>query len=114
MRTIDADGLKKQIMSPETWSTMGVKRHMCKIIDNAPTVEPTFGVFREMLCSECEKNCTECKEKRPQGKWIFDSEFTEFGNPYGTYKCDKCGGHSSNKYPFCFWCGSDMRTEVKE
>lgn len=48
----------------------------------------------------------------PLGKWVFDSEFTELGNPYGTYKCDKCGGHSSNKYPFCFWCGADMREEA--
>lgn len=37
-------------------------------IDKVPAVKPTFGVFREMLCSECEKNCTECKEKRPKGK----------------------------------------------
>lgn len=37
-------------------------------IDKVPAVKPTFGVFREMLCSECEKNCTECKEKKPQGK----------------------------------------------
>ena len=29
-------------------------------IDNAPTVEPTFGLFKEMLCTEC--------EKRPQGE----------------------------------------------
>lgn len=46
------------------------KHFICEVImtiDNASTVEPTFGVFREMLCSECEKNCTECKEKRPQG-----------------------------------------------
>ena len=50
-------------------------------------------------------------EDRQEGKWEFDSEYTEFGNPYGTYKCDKCGGHSSNKYPFCFWCGADMRKE---
>lgn len=39
-------------------------------IDKVPAVKPTFGVFREMLCSECEKNCTECKEKRPQDEWI--------------------------------------------
>lgn len=46
---------------------------------------------------------------RPQGEWIFDREFTEFGNPYGTYKCSVCGCHSSNKYSFCKDCGSDMR-----
>lgn len=42
-------------------------------------------------------------------EWIFDSNFTEFGNPYGTYKCSACGGHSSDKYSFCPNCGADMR-----
>lgn len=35
-------------------------------IDNAPTVEPTFGLFREMLCAEC--------GKRPQVKVLIDGE----------------------------------------
>lgn len=46
---------------------------------------------------------------KPQAEWEYDSEFTEFGNPYGTYKCSCCGGHSSNKYPYCFWCGTKMK-----
>jgi len=25
------------------------------IIDNAPAIEPTFGLFKDMLCSECDK-----------------------------------------------------------
>lgn len=44
-----------------------------------------------------------------KGEWIFDSEHTEFGNPYGTYKCNKCGGHSADEYSFCKDCGADMR-----
>ena len=48
-------------------------------------------------------------EERPNGEWEFDREHTEFGNPYGTYKCSCCGGHSFDKYPYCFWCGADMR-----
>lgn len=48
-------------------------------------------------------------EERPRGAWVFDSEFTEFGNPYGTYRCSICGCHSSNKYSFCKDCGADMR-----
>ena len=48
-------------------------------------------------------------EERPKGEWIFDSEFTEFGNPYGTYRCSVCGGHSSDEYSFCKDCGADMR-----
>ena len=35
-------------------------------IDNAPTVTPTFGLFRDMLYSDC--------EKRPQGEWISINE----------------------------------------
>ena len=46
---------------------------------------------------------------KQKGEWIFDSEFTEFGNPYGTYRCSVCGGHSSDKYSFCKDCGADMR-----
>jgi hypothetical protein len=49
------------------------------------------------------------KKEIPAGKWIFDAKHTEFGNPYGTYKCNQCGGHSSDIHPFCFWCGADMR-----
>lgn len=46
--------------------------------------------------------------ERPHGEWVFDSSFTEFGNPYGTYKCSVCGTHSSNKYSFCKDCGAEM------
>lgn len=55
------------------------------------------------------KQGTPYNAERPQGKWIFDKEFTEFGNPYGTYRCSVCGCHSSNKYSFCKDCGADMR-----
>lgn len=51
---------------------------------------------------------------KQEGEWIFDSEYTEFGNPYGIYRCNKCGGHSSNKYPFCFWCGAEMKRSEEE
>jgi hypothetical protein len=49
--------------------------------------------------------------KIKQGEWVFDSNFTEFGNPYGTYRCSCCDGHSSDKYSFCKDCGADMRGE---
>lgn len=52
--------------------------------------------------------------ERQKGEWIFDTEVTEFGNPYGTYRCSICGGHSSDKYSFCKDCGSDMRGEEDE
>ena len=50
-------------------------------------------------------------EEQPQAHWIFDSEFTTFGNPYGTYRCSRCGCHSSNKYSFCKDCGARTRKE---
>lgn len=40
--------------------------HFIDAINNAPTVEPTFGLFKEMLCEEC--------GKRPHGEWIPVSE----------------------------------------
>lgn len=81
-------------------------------IDNAPTVEPTFGMFREMLCAECEKNCAECKEKRPQGKW--EEPFENNGKTY--HKCNRC--HISSELilidNFCPNCGADMRGDVHD
>lgn len=48
------------------------------------------------------------ENETPKGEWIFDSDFTVFGNPYGTFKCSCCGGHSSNRYSFCKDCGASM------
>jgi len=78
-------------------------RYALKLIDNAPKVELQMGRMTNGVIIPI---------ARPKGEWIFDTEFTEFGNPYGCYRCDKCGGHSSDKYPFCFWCGADMRKEA--
>lgn len=93
MKLIDADNFKKRLDNMQYVYLQSCYQDVIDAID-------------------CE--VTYFKEEHPeiqisQGEWIFDSKFTEFGNPYGTYKCDKCGGHSSNKYPFCFWCGADMR-----
>jgi hypothetical protein len=86
MRLINADGLKKQIMSPETWSTMGVKRHMCKIIDNAPTVE----LFCSYLSDgEVREPCVEapCNHERPQGKYVDISKLR-------LMTVEECAGHT--------------------
>lgn len=104
-----------------------------EIIDNAPAVNVEFelktenGVtypkaldqmtFSHELSVEEQQNIITAymlgtnTNIRPHGEWIFDSNFTEFGNPYGTYKCSCCGGHSSDKYSFCKDCGADMRGE---
>lgn len=75
-------------------------------IDNAPTVEIDVNdIEYNAYCKGLEDGK---KIARPHGKWVFDSEFPTFGNPYGTHKCSCCGGHSSSKYLFCKDCGAYM------
>ena len=76
MRLIDADELLEYFFraysNEEVYTNLDIKQ----IIDNAPTVEPTFGLFKDMLCSECEKKCNECvykadfKERLENGEQI--------------------------------------------
>lgn len=75
------------------------------IINNAPTVPlPDFKEGYKQAIIDGKTNFS-----RPKAEWIFDSEFTMFGNPYGTYKCSICGCYSPNKYYFCKDCGADMK-----
>ena len=62
------------------------------LIDNAPTVEPF-----ERIGSICEENCG----YRPKGEWI--KEKNEW------FKCSNCKKCNTAPYPFCSWCGADMR-----
>ena len=40
-----------------------------------------------------------------RGKWIYDIEPDMF-------RCSECNGFAPrNDYPFCHWCGADMRGE---
>lgn len=87
MRLIDADRLMSDFLCT-IYNDLDDLNRTEKLINEAPTVE-----------------------EQPHGEWVFDSNFTAFGNPYGTYKCSVCGGHSSNKYSFCKDCGADMRKE---
>ena len=89
MRLIDADALSELLKNNE----------------QVPTVEPTFGLFKEMLCAKC--------EKRPQGEWI------RLGiiNTCSICNCDVlltitdkiCNGSIN----FCPNCGADMRGDKK-
>ena len=74
-------------------------------IADLPSAEPTFGLFREMLCSECEKECAECKEKRPQGKWVAKKPYM-----HETF-CPFCKEYTKDEVygNFCPNCGADMR-----
>lgn len=56
---ISREALKKTIFSKsdgmeDLWDTAGI----LNIINNAPTVEPTFGLFRAMLCETCQAYAT--------------------------------------------------------
>ena len=85
-RLIDADELKVQIPTIED-----EYKYVHQIIDNAPTVEPTFGMFRAMLCETCQSYASNMAvvklaksiEERPQGEWI------DYNNTF--YKCPDCG-----------------------
>ena len=57
MRLIDADALKKDIMSYKTMPK--IRKAICEVIDNAPSVEPF-----ERIGAICEENCG----YRPQGE----------------------------------------------
>ena len=90
MRTIDADALKKDIMAYKTM--LEIRKAICEVIDNAPTVEP----------------------ERPQGEWIKDS--------LDTIICSNCGCSLGNRvvkllYPFSFYycpeCGTEMEGGVE-
>lgn len=106
-------------------------------IDNAPTVEPTFGMFRAMLCDTCQSYATNRAIAkladdftRPQGKWIKGQEIsrTMIANEvqhieYKDYTCSNCGLVLDNLlyhydgspfYKFCPNCGADMRKRSDE
>ena len=84
-------------------------------IDNAPRYEQEV-YLDETSFNHYIEGYREARKvfERQKGEWIFDTEVTEFGNPYGTYRCSICGGHSSDKYSFCKDCGADMRGEEDE
>jgi len=62
-------------------------------------------------------------EDRPQGEWI-NKHSIDIG--YKTAECSECGnrtrlishdtgfGYKYEYYPFCHWCGADMRGKEKK
>jgi len=54
MRLIDADELKKAIKKELPQMSNWGETFIPSLIDSAPTVEPTFGLFRAMLCETCQ------------------------------------------------------------
>lgn len=94
MRLIDADTLKKDIMSYKTMPE--IRKAICEVIDNAPTIMDL--------------------RPRPQGKWIYHK-----GDGYflPTMECSQCHERDllgdltpklyKDYYKICFRCGADMR-----
>ena len=85
-----------------------------QIIDNAPTVEPSFGLFRSLFCETCQAYATNRaivkladEYTRPHGEWL--EPFESNGKTY--HKCTHC--HISSELilfgNFCPNCGADMR-----
>ena len=68
---------------------------LMSVIDNAPTVYP--------ICED--KACKYRANERPQGEWIKDETRP---NEYQC-QCDNCGNYDLSYFPFCHWCGADMR-----
>lgn len=104
MRRIDADALRNEV---DTWGCNDYDKYdFLEAIDNAPTVEPTFGVFKAICCEDC--------NKRPQGEWIFEKANNEHTDGY---ICSMCGQSFHTKVPyfseynFCPKCGADMRVK---
>ena len=111
MRLIDADELKKDIMSYKTMPE--IRKAICEVIDDAPTVKPQKIVtippeLIEKLAS-CVVNtiekidwdkAIEAYKERPQGEWQYMSG--------GYYKCNKCPCYSLYKTNYCSNCGAQM------
>lgn len=101
MRLINADKLKEEINS---WGMNDYEpSDFVDAIDEAPTIEPTFGLFKEMLCGTCQAYMKIVEPERPYGKWIKNETRPN------EFQCDNCGNYDLGYFPFCHWCGADMR-----
>ena len=46
-------------------------------------------------------------EERPKGKWIKNETRSN------ECQCTECGNYDLSYFPYCHWCGADMRGEKK-
>ena len=98
MRLIDADALKKTVFNNFDNLQAYFPKDFIEEIDNAPTVEPTFGVFKSICCEDCDKN------ERPQGKWL---QFLK--GHYSGVKCSLCDTIMDFTTNYCPKCGAYMK-----
>lgn len=138
VRLIDANALKKEIESLVVGGAKGLKDYYengsksdenawiggiydaWELVDNAPTVEPTFKPIaevkfdKEQLQEIVDKAKAEvlASIERPQGEWIVDED-DDILKPL---KCSNCnefaecfGGRIQFLSNFCPNCGADMK-----
>ena len=79
---------------------MQVHDILCECLDDYDTILTILEKFAD----------TPTIEVRPQGEWIKNID--------GNYECSECHvvirGEDKPIYPFCAWCGADMRGENNE
>lgn len=121
MRLIDADALKNLSFERMIHTDFGDTAIPIEEIDNVPTVEV---VTDEDIKNAYDTGYKMAKHERPQGEdntptgtWIPEEEtYTDLSGTIETYtrfKCDHCmQGQNFGPYPFCPWCGKDMRPEA--
>lgn len=126
MRLIDAGKLKIDLRSSNDcqncpYNGQSLCRKSCPVnefadlVDRQETVEPTFGLFRTMLCETCQAYATNRAivkladdYTRPHGKWIVDKLTRDV-------VCSNCRQSRRDTRTthifFCNHCGADMREE---
>ena len=70
------------------------------IINNAPTVEPTYQMPKDYIKNKLDY-------ERPTGKWLYHEEWKNEGGC--GYECSCCGRTYDYAMNFCGYCGADMR-----
>lgn len=114
MRLGDLDALKDQINATDFDfgdyydNTKEVRKRVCEVIDNAPTVEEVSEIeFKEPLPPVKAQKIVKALSKRSQGEWVAIEPYT-----HKTF-CPFCKEDTRfevGKYDnFCPNCGADLR-----
>lgn len=108
---ISREALKEQINATDFDfgdyydNTEEIRKRVCEVIDNAPTVE---AYTPEQVKDLVDLN-KKLSEERPRGEWINREAISNTIFPFWErYECNQC--HKFNGYSnFCPNCGADMR-----
>ena len=111
MRLIDADKLKTTVEC--AWLTAQDKMQFCKLIDNAPTVEPEKVTEGELVKAYTKGFDAGVETARPQGEWICDDRYLDC-------RCSICNSYALERgdypelCPYCPQCGARMEVKTNE